>query len=184
MTYRFKTNVHCYVTGAEMNRLLDAIEAEAATVLTEALTPAADRLAALEAEIKRLRAELDAERRYRMSPMMRGRQMTPARPSPQAPAVLKHTDHRRLWRAVEGSVADALQSHPEYLTDAGRKSAVLSITKRVVGAVVALGSQTRKGGRLGGCKAEGAPDAPASGGDATAVVGEPCNGLPRTEREG
>lgn len=38
-----------------------------------------------------------------------------------------------LWAAVEGAVVDALKSHPDYFTDRGRKLAVGSITKRVVG---------------------------------------------------
>jgi hypothetical protein len=106
--------------------------------------------------------------------------MTPRRPSPHHPAVLKRDDHKRLWRAVAGAVVDTLKSHPEYITDAGQKHAVLSITKRVVGNVVALVHETRKGGRASGCQAGGAANAPASGGVSSAVVGAPAKGAPES----
>lgn len=69
------------------------------------------------------------------------------------PAAVKHADHQRLWRMVEGAVADALRSHPEYLTEQGRRCAVASITKRVVGNLAGHAKQTLAGGRLGGCSA-------------------------------
>ena len=47
----------------------------------------------------------------------------------------KPPSYRKLWRLVDGAVKDALNMHPEYLTDAGRRSARFSITKRVVGTV-------------------------------------------------
>jgi hypothetical protein len=79
--------------------------------------------------------------------------MTLRRPSPKNPAVLKHQDHQRLWRMVEGAVVDALRSHPEYLTARGERSAVASITKRVVGNLTGHAKQTLAGGRLDGCTA-------------------------------
>ena len=79
--------------------------------------------------------------------------MTLRRPSPKNPAVLKHQDHQRLWRMVEGAVVDALRSHPEYLTARGERAAVASITKRVVGNLAGHAKQTLAGGRLGGCTA-------------------------------
>ena len=63
---------------------------------------------------------------------------------------MKYQDHQRLWRMVEGAVADALISHPDYVTERGADLAVESITKRVVGQLVGHAQQTRKGGRLGG----------------------------------
>ena len=65
-------------------------------------------------------------------------------------AAMKHEDHARLWRMVEGAVRDAFNSHPSYLTDHGAQSAVESVTKRVVGTLVGHAKETRKGGRLGG----------------------------------
>lgn len=79
--------------------------------------------------------------------------MSLRRASPKSPAVLKHQDHMRLYRMVEGAVVDALRSHPEYLTERGERSAVASITKRVVGHLVGHAKQTLAGGRLGGCSA-------------------------------
>ena len=71
--------------------------------------------------------------------------VTLARRTPDAsPAKLKRADHLRLWRIVEGAVLNAFREHPEYLTEAGAKSAVQSVTKRVVGEVVALASEVRK----------------------------------------
>ncbi len=65
----------------------------------------------------------------------------------KSPARMKHSDHQRLWRAVEGAVVDALKNHPSYLTDHGRRSAVESITKRVVGSIISLANEPSKGGR-------------------------------------
>lgn len=53
--------------------------------------------------------------------------------------------YRQLWRVVDGAVADAFMQHPNYLTDAGRMAAQLSITKRVVGAVMSYAEQSAKG---------------------------------------
>lgn len=58
-------------------------------------------------------------------------------------------EYARMWRVIDGAVRDALQCHPEYLTDAGRRSAALSITKRVTGAVVSCAGHPVRG-RLGG----------------------------------
>lgn len=65
-------------------------------------------------------------------------------------AAMKSEDHRRLWMMVEGAVTDAFNCHPDYLTDRGRRSAVESVTKRVVGTLVARANQTLKGGRCSG----------------------------------
>lgn len=79
------------------------------------------------------------------------------------PAAVKHADHQRLWRMVEGAVVDALRSHPEYLTEQGRRCAVASITKRVVGNLTGHAKQTLAGGRLGGCSAAQSPHESAAG---------------------
>jgi hypothetical protein len=71
------------------------------------------------------------------------------RAHPKSPAVMKHEDHQRLWRMVEGAVASAFEAHPEYLTDAGAASAVQSITKRVVGNLVGHAHELRKQEPLG-----------------------------------
>lgn len=65
------------------------------------------------------------------------------RPSARHPAFVKHRDHGRLWRLVEGAVVDAFRSHPGYLTAAGNRSAVQSITKRVVGQLVGHAKQAQ-----------------------------------------
>lgn len=74
----------------------------------------------------------------------------PLRRKRPSSAAMKHEDHFRLWRMVEGAVTDALRSHPDYLTERGAKHAVESITKRVVGTLVGHAKETQKGGRLGG----------------------------------
>ncbi len=65
-------------------------------------------------------------------------------------AAMKHADHQRLRRLVEGAVTDAFRSHPDYLTDRGTRLAVESVTKHVVGNLVGHAMQTREGGRSGG----------------------------------
>ena len=51
----------------------------------------------------------------------------------------------QLWRVVEGAVADALGSHPEYLTPRGARHARSSVTKRVVGSVLSYAEQSAQG---------------------------------------
>ncbi len=87
------------------------------------------------------------------------------RPTARHPAVMKHRDHARLWRLVEGGVVDAFQCHPTYLTAAGRHAAVQSITKRVVGQIVGHAKQAQgavakgkvRGGSGGGAVYSGGP---------------------------
>lgn len=85
--------------------------------------------------------------------------MSVRRVSARSPARLKRADHAALWMLVEGAVADAFACHPDYLTDRGRRSAIESITKRVVGQIVGKIQETRKGGRFGASCAGGASDA-------------------------
>lgn len=80
--------------------------------------------------------------------------MTIARPAANSPAKMKRPDHHQLWRLVEGAVLDAFANHPEYLTDAGKKSAVQSVTKRVVGQIVGLAAEARERGPLGASRHE------------------------------
>lgn len=65
-------------------------------------------------------------------------------------AAMKHADHQRLWRLVEGAVVDAFRSHPDYLTERGERAAVESVTKRVVGQLVGHATEVREDGRSGG----------------------------------
>lgn len=65
-------------------------------------------------------------------------------------AQVKHRDHKKLWRMVEGAVVDAFRSHPDYLTAHGDRAAVESITKRVVGTLVGNAYEVRKHSRSGG----------------------------------
>lgn len=76
------------------------------------------------------------------------------RPSSKSAPAMKHQDHRKLWRMVEGAVYDALQAHSDYLTDRGSKLAVSSITKRVVGQLVGHASEARKRRPLGAYEEE------------------------------
>lgn len=55
--------------------------------------------------------------------------------------------YKQLWRVVDGSVADAFNRHPDYLTPKGRKSARASITKRVTGTVLSFAVQAAKSQR-------------------------------------
>jgi hypothetical protein len=57
--------------------------------------------------------------------------------------------YSQLWRIVDGAVRDALETHPDYLTKKGMRSARASITKRVTGAVLGYTSQVAEG-RSGG----------------------------------
>lgn len=45
--------------------------------------------------------------------------------------------YQQLWQVVDLAVRDAFDRHPGYLTAAGHQAAVMSVTKRVVGAVLA-----------------------------------------------
>lgn len=49
--------------------------------------------------------------------------------------------YHQLWRIVEGAVADAFRSHPDYLTDKGRRHCVSSVSKRVTGAILGYAHQ-------------------------------------------
>jgi hypothetical protein len=53
--------------------------------------------------------------------------------------------YRRLWRVVDGAVADAFFNHPDYLAPRRRREAQLSIVKRVVGAVLGCAEKSAKG---------------------------------------
>jgi hypothetical protein len=53
--------------------------------------------------------------------------------------------YSQLWRIVDGAVRDALETHPDYLTKKGMRSARASITKRVTGAVLGYTSQVAEG---------------------------------------
>lgn len=66
---------------------------------------------------------------------------------PQSRGRVKRQDHKKLWRMVEGAVADAFNSHPDYLTARGQRHAIESITKRVVGSLVGNANEVRKHSR-------------------------------------
>jgi hypothetical protein len=113
------------------------------------------------------------------------------RPTPKDIVFLNHADHVRLWKLVEGAVADAFISHPDFLTDKGRATVVRSVTKRVVGQLVDHAKRTLRGGRFCDCQCRGAsnkaPDdssavakARANGADDSTVSPDPIPG-PATE---
>lgn len=49
--------------------------------------------------------------------------------------------HAKLWGVVEGAVNDAFHKHDDYLTPKGRRSAKVSIIKRVTGTVLGFALQ-------------------------------------------
>lgn len=53
--------------------------------------------------------------------------------------------YHQLWSVVDGSVADALKQHPDYLTPKGIRSARTSIVKRVTGTVLSFAVNAAKG---------------------------------------
>jgi hypothetical protein len=65
---------------------------------------------------------------------------------------MRYRDHGKLWRMVEGAVVDALTTHADYLTAKGRRSAVQSITKRVVGQLVGHAKQAQERGQARVCR--------------------------------
>ncbi|MBB95618.1 MAG: hypothetical protein CML68_13635 [Rhodobacteraceae bacterium] len=78
----------------------------------------------------------------------------------RAKTPVKRQDHAKMWRVIEGAVVCAFKAHPDYLTDKGRKSAVQSVTKRVIGHIVGLATEVRKDSRLGGSCTSGAATIP------------------------
>lgn len=55
----------------------------------------------------------------------------------------------QLWKLVGGAVRDTFASHPEYLTEAGRRAAERSITKRVTGTLHGYATQVARGRSAG-----------------------------------
>jgi hypothetical protein len=53
--------------------------------------------------------------------------------------------YSQLWRIVDGAVRDALEMHPDYLTQKGSRNARTSVTKRVTGAVLGYAEQAAEG---------------------------------------
>lgn len=55
-------------------------------------------------------------------------------------------EYRAVWRIVDGAVKKALDAHPDYLSNKGMRyrTARMSITKRVVGAIVSYLSRKAK----------------------------------------
>jgi len=47
-------------------------------------------------------------------------------------------DHVAYWKAIRGAVKDAMNAHPDYLTEKGRKNMVDSVSKRVLGSIVSV----------------------------------------------
>ncbi|PQV52874.1 hypothetical protein LX70_03980 [Defluviimonas denitrificans] len=75
---------------------------------------------------------------------------------------------------------DAFANHPEYLTEAGKKLAVQSVTKRVVGQIVGHAMEAQARGSFGTSRPS-LVARPVSGADAaapTASAGDtPCKGV-------
>lgn len=54
-------------------------------------------------------------------------------------------NYHRLWRIIDGAVADALNSHPDYFSHGRRYAIQQSIVKRVTGSVIGFASEQAKG---------------------------------------
>lgn len=54
----------------------------------------------------------------------------------QPPREKTDSRYRELWMIVEAAIFDALDRHPDYLTEHGRDKALASIAKRVVGSLL------------------------------------------------
>lgn len=62
--------------------------------------------------------------------------MKKTRPNSRPPPHKDTAEYRRIWRVVDGAVADAFKCHPDYLARA-EPAVRVSINKRVVGALLA-----------------------------------------------
>lgn len=49
-----------------------------------------------------------------------------------------------LWKIVDGAIADAFNRHPDYLTPKGKRSARISINKRVTGTVLSFAEESAR----------------------------------------
>ena len=58
--------------------------------------------------------------------------------------------YQKLWRIVDGCVADAFDMHPDYLAPNRRRTAQMSVVKRVVGGVLGFALQEVAKGRSQG----------------------------------
>ena len=67
------------------------------------------------------------------------------------PPKMPSKEYRAYWRVIDGAVRNALDMHPDYLTNKGstKSCARMSIVKRVVGAVIGFQSERTKKGRSG-----------------------------------
>ena len=67
--------------------------------------------------------------------------------------------YRKVWKLVDGAVAEAFRAHPDYLSDAvAAKTVRTSIVKRVTGAITGWATeveQARSGERPAGEKTAG-----------------------------
>lgn len=61
--------------------------------------------------------------------------------------VARSAAYAELWGVVDGAVADAFNTHPDYLTPKGQRSARTSVVKRVTGTVMGFAVQAAKGRR-------------------------------------
>lgn len=59
----------------------------------------------------------------------------------------EETLYRRLWRIVDGAVADTFAHHPDYLTQKGRhgNAARISLNKRIVGVCKSFTEESVRG---------------------------------------
>lgn len=53
--------------------------------------------------------------------------------------------YRSLWRIVEGAIADTINQHPDYFAQGRARAARLSISKRVVGAILGFAEESARG---------------------------------------
>lgn len=68
------------------------------------------------------------------------------------PLKMPNKEYRAIWRVVDGAVRNALDMHPDYLTNKGTQwsAARMSIVKRVTGSILGFQAERLKKGRSGG----------------------------------
>lgn len=71
----------------------------------------------------------------------------PKKPKRLKPQKMPNMEYRAIWRVVDGAVRNALDMHPDYLTNKGshRATARMSIVKRVTGAILGFQTERKRG---------------------------------------
>lgn len=110
-------------------------------------------------------------------------------------APIKEVDfeYRQLWIIIDGAIRDTFNCHPEYLTDAGKRHAQLSLGKRITGAIhghatLKAAAQALAGGRSGNRDDRGmaadaeAPSTKEASEDTGSAIGHASNRITPAQR--